>query len=119
MNIIIPSLFTLIIASIILFSIVSRLSGYTIFILAVVSLLIVLYNNITTFGDEYRFFIDFFETFGGRLLFVLIIGGVVFVVLGFISKIDVVKVQAQKVFASTKPYTNIPVERLREIERQL
>ena len=119
MNIIIPSIFTLFLASIILYGIVSRFSAYTIFILAVVSLIIVLYNNLTMFGDEYKFFIDFFETFGGRLIFVVIMGGVIFIILGFISKIDIVKIQAQKVFSSTKSFTSIPVEKLREIERQL
>jgi hypothetical protein len=46
-------------------------------------------------------------------------GGVIFIILGFISKIDIVKIQAQKVFSSTKSFTSIPVEKLREIERQL
>ena len=119
MNIIIPSLFTLFVTSIILFSIASRLSAYTIFILSIVFLVIVLYNNITMFENEYIFFIDFFETFGGRLLFIGIIGAIIFIVLGFISKMDIIKVQGQKIFASTKPYTNIPVERIAKIERQL
>lgn len=119
MNIIIPSIFTLFLASIIIYGIISKFSGYTIFVLSIVTLFIILYNNITMFGNEYNFFINFFETFGGRLLFVVIIGGVVFIVLSFISKLDIVKVQAQKVFASTKPYTNIPVEKILQIERQL
>jgi hypothetical protein len=119
MNIIIPSLFTLFIASLVLYNITSRFSGYTIAILAFVSLIIILYNNVSMFGDEYKFFIDFFETFGGRLMLVVVIGGIIFIILGFISKMDVVKVQMQKVFASTKPYTNIPVERIMKIERQL
>lgn len=119
MNIIIPSIFTLFIAAVILYNITSRFSGYTIAILAAVSLIIILYNNITMFGDEYTFFINFFETFGGRLMLVVIIGGIIFIILGFISKMDIVKVQMQKVFASTKVYTDIPVERISKIERQL
>ena len=115
MNIIIPSLFTLTLASVILYNITSRFSGYTIFILAIVALIIVLYNNITMFGNEYKYFIDFFETFGGRVMLVVVIGGIMFIILGFISKMDIVKVQIQKVFSST----NIPVERIMKIERQL
>jgi hypothetical protein len=115
MNIIIPSIFTLFLASIILYNITSRFSGYTIFILAIISLIIVLYNNITMFGNEYKYFIDFFQTFGGRVMFVVVIGGIIFIILGFISKIDIVKVQMQKVFSST----NIPLERIMKIERQL
>ena len=67
------------------------------------------------FGNEYKYFIDFFETFGGRVMFVVVIGGIIFIVLGFISKIDIVNVQMQKVFSST----NIPIERIAKIERQL
>lgn len=115
MNIIIPSLFTLTLASVILYNITSRFSGYTIFILAIVALIIVLYNNITMFSNEYKYFIDFFETFGGRVMLVVVIGGIMFIILGFISKMDIVKVQIQKVFSST----NIPVERIMKIERQL
>ena len=115
MYIIIPSIFTLFLASIILYNITSRFSGYTIFILAIVSLIIVLYNNITMFGYEYKYFIDFFQTFGGRVMFVVVIGGIIFIILGFISKMDIVKVQMQKVFSST----NIPLERIMKIERQL
>ena len=115
MNIIIPSLFTLTLASVILYNITSRFSGYNIFILAIVALIIVLYNNITMFGNEYKYFIDFFETFGGRVMLVVVIGGIMFIILGFISKMDIVKVQIQKVFSST----NIPVERIMKIERQL
>ena len=112
-------MFTLFIASFILYNITSRFSGYTIAVLAFVSLIIVLYNNFTTFGDEYKFFINFFETFGGRLMLVVIIGGIVFIILGFISKMDIVKVQMQKVFASTKSYTDNSIERIGKIERQL
>ena len=115
MNIIIPSIFTLTLASIVLYSILSRFSGYTIFILAIISLIIVLYNNITMFGYEYKYFIDFFETFGGRVMFVVIIGGIIFIILGFISKMDIVKVQMQKVFSST----STPIDRIMKIEKQL
>ena len=119
MAFVIPSLMTLGLASFIIYSIVSRFSTYAIFILSIVVLCIILYNNITTFGNEYKFFIDFFDTFGGRLLFIIIIGGVAFVVLGFISKLDIVKVQALKVFANSKPITNTPIEKILQIERQL
>lgn len=67
------------------------------------------------FGYEYKYFIDFFQTFGGRVMFVVVIGGIIFIILGFISKMDIVKVQMQKVFSST----NIPLERIMKIERQL
>lgn len=119
MNIVIPSILTVILASVILYGIMSRFSSYNIFILALVFFVFVLYNNVTMFGNEYIFFTDFYNTYGGKLLFILIMGGILFIVIGFISKINLVNGPKQKVFTSSKPFTNIPIEKILQIERPL
>jgi putative copper export protein len=119
MNIIIPSILTVILASVILSGIISRFSTYNIFILALIFFVFVLYNNVTMFGNEYVFFTDFYNTYGGKLLFILIMGGILFIVIGFISKINLVSGPKQKMFSSSRSFTNIPIEKILEIERPL
>jgi len=119
MNIVIPSILTVTLAAIILYGIMARFSSYNIFILAVIFFIIVLYNNITMFGKEYVFFTDFYNTYGGKLLFILIIGGIIFIIIGFISKINLVNGPKQKVFSSSRSFTNIPIEKILQLERPL
>ena len=128
MDFLIPSLFILLFAGSIVKFLVPRVSLFTIFVISVVVLLLTLYSHYKTFSYEYtsNSWRDSIKVYAPTILIVVIVIGTIvsfanlFTGIKFrMPRFNFINDKDTKRISNVKGYSEIPLSKFREIERQL
>jgi len=130
MEFLVPSLLILLLAAFTVFFIVPRVSTQKIFIISIVLLTLAVYAHYMMFKQEYATSVwrDSIQTYAPTILIILVVIGVIvsfsnlFTNLNFrigIPKLEFFKPRNIKQFSNVKGYSEIPLSRVRELERQI
>jgi len=128
MDFLVPSLFILLLAGFMVKFLVPRVSLFTIFIISVVLLLFTIYSHYKTFGYEYttNSWRDSIKVYAPTILIVVIVIGTIvsfanlFTGIKFrMPRFDFLNDKNTKRISNIQGYSEIPLSKFREIERQL
>jgi hypothetical protein len=127
MELFLPSLFLILIVGIFVFLLVPRTSPFIIFVLCVVFLFISIKTHYEMFNQEYKNLIltDILKQFPGLIIVIISIGIIVAVLnlfTGYGFKISMTNLKLPSIKLPTKNplnYKNIPIEQIKELEKQL
>jgi len=130
MEFLVPSLFILLLAAIVVFFIIPRVSSFMIFITSVAFLTLAVYCHYMMFKQEYATsaWRDSIQVYAPTILIILVVTGVLvsfsnlFTNIKFkigIPKLELFKPKNIKRISNIEGYSEIPLSRIRELERQL
>ena len=128
MDFLVPSLFILLLAGFMVKFLIPRVSLFTIFVITVVLLLFTLYSHYKMFGYQYtsNSWRDSIKVYAPTILIVVIVIGTIvsfanlFTGVKFrIPNFDFLNNKDTKRISNVKGYSEIPLSKFREIERQL
>jgi len=130
MELFLPSLVILLLAGFVVLFIIPRISPFIIFILCTVFFILALYGHSLLFYNEYKSSLwrDSLRNSVPAILAGVISIGILIATLNLFTNIKInmptfslgsVEGRNQKVFSTVNGYTNIPIEKIKELEKQL
>lgn len=130
MEFLVPSLIMLLLASVVVFFVVPRMSSFLIFIISVVFLTLGVYSHYMMFQHEYTSSIwrDSIKAYAPSILIAMIVIGIIvsfsnlFTNMRFrfeMPRMEFFKPKNIKHISNVEGYSEIPLSKIKEIERQL
>ena len=121
MQLLLPTLLTIILAGIFVFFVIPRVSPTFIFILAIIYLFIMVQAHYNMFVDEYRLntWRDQLKVLAKPILISIMVLGLLFATSQFFLKTDIKAIIESYGKMVNPKYTNIPASKLEEIQKQL
>jgi hypothetical protein len=128
MDFLVPSLFILLLAGVVVKFLVPRVPLFTIFVITVVLFFFTLYSHYKMFGYQYTSssWRDSIKVYAPTILIVVIVFGTIVSFANLFTRIkfrlprfDFLNDRNTKRISNVKGYSEIPLSKFREIERQL
>ena len=130
MEFLVPSLLMLILAGLIVFLVVPRVSYATIFIFSLLFLVVVGFNHYQMFAHDYAVtpWRDYLKNSAQPIMIAVIVIGVIVAFMNLLTGLDIKLTLPKWVFkasnntkriSNVEGYSEIPLSRIREIERNL